>query len=171
MTECNELDRKLVDGVRADSWRKEPGDEWRAAAWGDICIWRPVKHTPRVSLGVDKPFCLLAAQLICKSNRRSLRGSFDTTANAFRKYSICARTRKDWREGCGRERMRVFNGRGKARVCGNISATERSGHFSLWRFAYHETTIRRASDYHFFHVTILNSLFHSFCINKNSLGF
>lgn len=56
MTECNELDRKLVDGVRADSWRKEPGDEWRAAAWGDICTWRPVKHTPPRLARCGHPF-------------------------------------------------------------------------------------------------------------------
>lgn len=67
---------------RADSWRKETVDEWRAATWGDICTWRPSNTSPfsfSLSLGMDP--CLLCVRLICKPNRRSLRETFDVSAN------------------------------------------------------------------------------------------
>jgi len=31
---------------RADSWRKETGDEWHAATWGDIRTWRASNTSP-----------------------------------------------------------------------------------------------------------------------------
>jgi len=78
---------------RADSWRKETGDEWRAATWGDIRTWRPSNTSPfsfslSHSLGVDPR--LLYVRLICKLNRRSLRENALAHLQTFQKYNICA---------------------------------------------------------------------------------